>query len=72
MNAVIGQMPRSTLAKMNERKNRVQVLSIIQLGINSIPNKSTGNSPLHLKYGCYPTVSSDLIDGNEETQNEFF
>ena len=42
MNVVIGQMLRCTLASMNERKNWVETLSIVELAINSVPNKSTG------------------------------
>ena len=46
-------------------------LSIVELAINSMPNKSTGYSPSYLNYGYHPRVKSDLIDGSETTQNEF-
>ena len=71
MNPVIGQMLRCKLASMNERKNWAEILSIVELAINSTPNKNTGYSPFYLNYGYHPTVPSDLIDGNETAQNEF-
>ena len=56
---------------MSERKNWVQILSIVELVIDSMPNKSIGYSPFYLNYGYHPMVPSDLIDGSETTQNEF-
>ena len=71
MNAVIGEMLRCTLASMNERKNWVEILAIVELAINSMPNKSSGCSLFYLNYEYHPTVPSDLIYGSETTQNEF-
>ena len=71
MNVVIGQMLRCTLAGMNDSKAWVEILSIVELAINSMPNKNTGNSPYYLTYGHNPTIPSDLIDGSELTQNGF-
>ena len=71
MNAVIGQISSCTLASMNGGKNWVEILSIVELAINSMPNKITGYSPFYLNYGYHPTVPSDLIDCSEATQNEF-
>ena len=72
MNAVIGHMLRCTLERMNENKNWAEILSIVELAINSMPNKSSGHSPFYLYYGYHPTVPIDLIDGGEMTRNEFF
>ena len=67
MNAVIGQMLRCTLDSMNERKNWIEILSIVELAIKSMPNKNTVYSPFNLNYGYHPTVPSDLIDGSGTT-----
>ena len=71
MNFVIGQMLRCTLAGMNDSKTWVEILSIVELAVNSMPKKNTGNSPYYLTYGHNPTIPSDFIDGSELTQNEF-
>ena len=60
-----------TLSKMNENKNWVDILSIVELAINSMPKMSIGHSVFYLNYGYHPTVPSDLINGREMTQNEF-
>ena len=71
MNAVIGKMLCCTLAGMNESKNWVEISPIVELAINSMPNKNTGNSLYYLTYGHHSTVPSYLIDGSELTQNDF-
>ena len=42
MNAVVGQVLRCTLAQMNDVKNWLEVVPTIELGINSLLNKSAG------------------------------
>ena len=52
---------------MNDWK---KILSALELVINSLPNKSTGSSPLYLNYGHQPILPIQLLKGNEEIQIE--
>ena len=70
MNGVIGQILRCAIAEMNENRNWVPILSIVELAIHSSPNKSTRYSPFYLNYWCHPIVPANLIDGDEPPQNE--
>lgn len=70
MNVVIGQTIRCTLSLINEQKNWVDILSTVELAINSLPNHSIGYVPFFLNYGYHPIVPVDLIDGTQLTQQE--
>lgn len=68
MNSVIGQMLRCTLHEMNDVKNWLEILPIVELAINSSPNHSIGYSPFFLNYGYDITVPADLVSGDKSVQ----
>ena len=47
-----------------------KILSIVELAINSLPNKSTGFSPFYLNYGHEPILPIQLIKGDDEIRTE--
>ena len=65
MNAVIGQMLRCTIHKLNQVRDWDSLLPTIELAINSLPNCNTGYSPFFFNYGFHPTMPVELIKGNE-------
>ena len=68
-NAIIGQMLRCTIHKLNEARDWDSLLPKIELPINSLSNYSTGYSPFYLNYGFHPNVP-ELMKTNEETRQE--
>ena len=64
INLVIGQPIHCTIHEMNEFKNWVDILSIV----NSIPNRSTGYPPFFLNYEFHLTMPVDLTKGNGSIQ----
>ena len=55
---------------MNEAREWDSLLPTIELAINSSPHRSTGYSSFFLNYGFHPTMSVELIKGNEEIRQE--
>ena len=47
-----------------------KILSTVELVINSLPNKSTGFSPLYLNYEHEPILPIQLIKSDEEIRTE--
>ena len=70
MNAVIGQMLRCTIHELNEVREWDSLFPMIELTINSLPNRSTRYSPFYLNYGFHPIVPTELIKGNEEIRQQ--
>ena len=70
MNAIVGQMLRCTIHKLNEVREWDSLLPMIELAINSLPNHSTGYFPFFLIYSFHPTMPVELIKGNEEIRLE--
>ena len=47
-----------------------EILSTVELAINSLPNKSTGFSPFYVNYRHEPILPIQLIKGDEEIRTE--
>ena len=69
MNSVVGYMLRCNPAEANENQNWLKILSIVELAINSSPNKSTGYSPFYLNDGSYPSIPAYLMKTDDLTHN---
>ena len=70
MNLVIEQCMRCTIHEFGNINEWERILSIVELVINSLPNKSTGLSPFYLNYGHEPILPIQLIKGNEGIRTE--
>lgn len=65
INAVVSQMIRCMVHELNEIQNWKELLPMVELPINSLPNRSTGFSPFYLNYGFYPVLLVELLRGHE-------
>lgn len=70
VNAVVGQALRCTFFQMKDFEYWAETLPLVELALNSLPNRSTGYSPSFLNYVYKPIVHEDLLYGNERTQQE--
>ena len=70
MNSVIEQCMRSIIHESGNMKESENILSNVELVINSLPNKITGFRPFYLSYGNEPILPIELLRGNEEIQTE--
>ena len=66
MNSVIEQCMRCIIHESGNINEWENILSTVELVINSLPNKSTGFSPFYLNYGHEPILPIQLLRGNEE------
>ena len=70
MNSVIEQCTRCTIHESGNIDEWEKILSIVELVINSLPNKSTGFNPFYLHYGHEPVLPIQLIEGDEEIRTD--
>ena len=70
MNAGVSQILRCVLHETTELKQWEIVLPTVEMVINSLPNSSTGFSPLYLNYGHEPMMPMQLLEGNEKVSTE--
>ena len=70
MNSVIEQCMRCTIHESANISEWEKILSIVELKINSLPNKSIGLSPFYLNYGYASILPIQLIKGDEQIRTE--
>ena len=70
MNAVVSQTLRCLLSDVTDLTKWIDMLSTIEMVVNSLPNKSTGYSPFFLMYGYHPVLPVELLQGDESTSVE--
>ena len=70
MNAVVGQTLRCLIHETNDIKKWEILLPTVELAINSLPNASTGFTPVFLNYGYEPVTPIQLLRGDEVDTTE--
>ena len=70
MNAIVSQMLRCLMTDVPDLGRWREYLPTIEMVINTLPNRSTGNSPFFLMYGYHPVLPVELLKGDESTNVE--
>ena len=70
MNMVLGKVIRYALFRINEEKHWIEVLSIVELCINSLPKRNKRYSSFFIDYEYHPTVPDGLIEGTQQIHLE--
>ena len=66
MNSVVSQTFRCLITE-SEIRDWEQLLSTVEITINSSPNSSTGYTPFYLNYGFHPVAPIELLAGDEKS-----
>ena len=67
MNAIVSQTLRCLMSDVPDLTRWREFLPIVEMVINSLPNRSTGYSPFFLVYGYHPVLPIELLEGDEST-----
>lgn len=70
MNLVTGQMIQCILYEINNLRNWLEILTVVELTINSVPNRSAIYTPLFLNYGYDVIVAAVLVSSDETVRQE--
>ena len=70
MNAIISQTLRCLMSDIPDLGRWKEFLLTVEMVVNSLPNKSTGYSPLYLMYGHHPVLPIELLKEDESTNVE--
>ena len=70
MNSVIEQCMKCIIHESGNINEWEKILSIVELVINSLSNKSTGFGPFYLNYEHEPILPIQLLRGSEEIGTE--
>ena len=64
INSVVSQILRCLIHSLDNEKNWKQILPIVEMSINSLPNRSIGFSPFFLNYGYHLVAPVQLLDNS--------
>ena len=70
MNAIVSQTLRCLMSDVPDLSRWTNYLPIVEMVINSLPNRSIGYSPFFLTYGYHPVLPIELLKGDESTNVE--
>ena len=65
MNAVVSQMLHCLMIDVADLGRWKEYLPIVEMVVNSLPNRSTGYSPFYLMYRYHPVLPVKLLKGDE-------
>ena len=70
MNAIISQTLCCLMSNVPDLGRWKEFLPIVEMVVNSLPNRSTSYSPFYLMYGHHPVLPVELLKGDESTNVE--